>query len=166
MNEESDRVVIFRGKGIRSRFHDGEWWFVVEDVVLAMAETSDPGDYMKKLRRRDPKFSDLWKHGDDSKGGDKLSPPLELVFNTGGGRQKIKCWNAEGIFRLIQSIPSKKVEPLKRWLSRVGYERLQDIKNPEFAQKRITAICGIKVVKNLCPCNQTNDFELLFKILP
>src|SRR5258706_674757 len=70
------------------------------------------------------------------KGGGKFAPPLGLEFDTGGGRQMLQCWNTEGIFRLIQSIPSPKAEPFKRWLAKVGYERVQEIENPELATKR------------------------------
>ena len=67
------------------------------------------------------------------KGGVQLVPPLMLEVSTVGGRQKMYCWNTEGIFRLVQSIPSPKAEPFKRWLAKVGYERVQEIENPELA---------------------------------
>ncbi len=73
-----------------------------------------------------------------SKGGANC-PPLGLEFDTAGGRQMLQCWNTEGIFRLIQSIPSPKAEPFKRWLARVGYERVQEIEDPELAAKRARA---------------------------
>ena len=79
-----------------------------------------------------------------SKGGDKLPPPLGLEFETTGGRQLLQCWNTEGIFRLIQSIPSPKAEPFKRWLAKVGYERIQEIEDPELATKRTRAIYQAK----------------------
>jgi hypothetical protein len=66
--------------------------------------------------------------------------PLGLEFETAGGRQLLQCWNTEGIFRLIQSIPSPKAEPFKRWLARVGYERVQEIEDPELATKRTRAV--------------------------
>ena len=70
------------------------------------------------------------------KGGVQFVPPLILGVNTSGGVQKAYCWHTEGMFRLIQSIPSPKAEPLKRWLAKVGYERVQEIENPELATKR------------------------------
>lgn len=70
------------------------------------------------------------------KGGVQFVPPLILLIETAGGSQKVYCWNTEGIFRLIQSIPSPKAEPFKRWLAKVGYERIQEIENPELATKR------------------------------
>ena len=69
------------------------------------------------------------------KGGDNLSP-LALELPTAGGPQKLTCWHSEGIFRQIKSIPSPKAEPFKRWLAKVGYERVQEIENPELATKR------------------------------
>ena len=65
------------------------------------------------------------------------STPLGLAFDTAGGRQKLQCWNTQGIFRLIQSIPSPKAEPFKRWLAKVGKERLDEIENPELAMGRM-----------------------------
>src|SRR5665213_4447087 len=71
-------------------------------------------------------------------------PPLRLEFATAGGRQLLQCWNTEGIFRLIQSIPSPKAEPFKRWLAKVGYERIQEIEDPELATKRTRALYKTK----------------------
>jgi len=75
--------------------------------------------------------------GQSSPRGGQFVPPLALEFATAGGIQKIQCWNTEGIFRLIQSIPSPKAEPLKRWLARVGKERIEEIENPELAMARM-----------------------------
>ncbi len=141
MSEEAAGVVLFRSKEIRRQLHGGEWWFVVEDVVAAVAETAAPNDYLKKLRRRDQELNTIWSN---VKGGGQFVPPLSLPFATAGGRQDLKCWNTEGTFRLIQSIPSKKAEPFKRWLARVGYERLQEIENPELAQKRMKLTYKLK----------------------
>ncbi|MDP2876209.1 MAG: hypothetical protein Q8O00_08500 [Holophaga sp.] len=73
-----------------------------------------------------------------------MSPPLGLVFDTPGGPQTFQCWHTEGLFRLIQSIPSPKAEPFKRWLARVGYERIQEIEDPELGSKRTRAIYKAK----------------------
>ena len=73
-----------------------------------------------------------------------MSPPLSFDFETVGGRQIILCWNTKGIFRLIQSIPSPKAEPFKQWLAKVGYERVQEIENPELAQTRMREIYRAK----------------------
>ena len=77
-------------------------------------------------------------------GGVQFVPPLMLELGTSGGKQKMYCWNTEGIFRLIQSIPSPKAEPFKRWLAKVGYERLQEIENPELATKRTRMLYKLK----------------------
>lgn len=98
--------------------------------VAALTDAADPSDYWKKMRRRDPDLSLA------NQGGVNLSP-LALPFETAGGRQKLQCWNTQGIFRLIQSIPSPKAEPFKRWLAKVGKERLDEIENPELAMGRM-----------------------------
>ncbi len=102
------RIALFQRKEVRRAIYNGEWWFVITDVVAALTDSADAGDYLKKLRRRDSSLAEVFK------GGDKLSP-LGLEFDTAGGRQLLQCWNTEGIFRLIQSIPSPKAEPFKRW---------------------------------------------------
>ena len=82
--------------------------------------------------------------GSAFKGEGQIVPPLGLVFETAGGPQKLQCWNTPGILRLIQSVPSPKAEPFKLWLAKVGYERLQEIENPELASKRMREIYKAK----------------------
>ncbi len=130
-SEETSNLALFEGKSIRKAKHQDEWWFVITDIIAALTDAADPSDYWKKMRRRDP---DL---GLDSQGGGQLVPPLALEFMTAGGRQKLQCWNTQGIFRLIQSIPSPKAEPFKRWLAKVGKERLDELENPELAMGRM-----------------------------
>ena len=124
-------VALFQSREIRRALHNDEWWFVITDIIAALTDAADPSDYWKKMRRRDPAL------GLDSQGGGQIVPPLGLAFDTAGGRQKLQCWNTQGIFRLIQSIPSPKAEPLKRWLAKVGKERLDEIENPELAMGRM-----------------------------
>jgi len=127
-------IILFEEKQVRRvRLHD-EWWFVINDVVAVLTDSVNPVDYLKKLRKRDQSLSDAFK------GGGQIVPPLGLEFDTSGGRQMIQCWNATGILRLIQSIPSPKAEPFKRWLAKVGYERLEEIENPELAARRMREI--------------------------
>ena len=124
-------VALFQSREIRRALHNDEWWFVITDIIAALTDAADPSDYWKKMRRRDPAL------GLDSQGGGQIVPPLELEFDTAGGRDKLQCWNTQGIFRLIQSIPSPKAEPFKRWLAKVGKERLDEIENPELAMGRM-----------------------------
>ena len=135
MNEPDDnpnaRVAVFQKREIRRTMHNHEWWFVITDIIAALTDSANPADYWKKMRKRDP---DL---GKAHQGGGQSVPPLSLEFATAGGPQKLQCWNTEGIFRLIQSIPSPKAEPFKRWLARVGKERLDEIENPELAMARM-----------------------------
>jgi len=132
------RIALFQKKEIRKTLHENEWWFVVVDVVAALTDSANPQNYLRDMRRRDPALAEALK------GGGQIAPPLYLEFETAGGPQKLQCWNTEGIFRLIQSIPSPKAEPFKRWLARVGYERVQEIEDPEIATKRTRALYQAK----------------------
>jgi DNA-damage-inducible protein D len=132
------RIALFQRRQIRRVIHNNEWWFVITDIVSALTDSVNPSDYLKKLRTRDAAFSEAFK------GGGQLVPPLGLEFETKGGRQMLQCWNTEGLFRLIQSIPSPKAEPFKRWLARIGYERVQEIEDPELASKRARALYKAK----------------------
>ena len=119
------KIALFRGKKIRKTIYNNEWWFVVEDIVLALIDSANVKDYINKMRARDTELS---------KGYGQIVRTLEVP--TEGGKQKMNCANTEGIFRIIQSIPSPKAEPFKRWLARVGYERVKEIEDPELATKR------------------------------
>ncbi len=127
-NKENS-IVIFKEKQIRRAWHGSEWWFVVTDVVAALTDSLDPAGYIKDMRRRDEELS---------KGWGQIATPLSIT--TQGGNQKINCANTEGIFRIIQSIPSPKAEPFKRWLAQVGYERIKEIEDPELAQARMKSL--------------------------
>jgi prophage antirepressor-like protein len=125
------RIAIFQKHKIRRTLYNDEWWFVITDVVTVLTDSADPSGYLKDMRRRDPSLSEVFK------GGGQFAPPLALAFDTAGGPQKIQCWNTEGVFRLIQSIPSPKAEPFKRWLARIGKERIDEIENPELTMARM-----------------------------
>jgi DNA-damage-inducible protein D len=127
------RIAVFKGKEIRKTLHGNEWWFVIEDVVEVLTDSKQPKGYIKDMRRRDPELS---------KGWGQIATPLAV--QTEGGPQKLNCANTEGVFRIIQSIPSPKAEPFKRWLAKVGYERIQEIEDPEIATKRTKAIYRAK----------------------
>ncbi len=127
MSTEKDKeLAVFEGKRVRKTLHEGEWWFVVEDVVLALIESRDPKQYIQRMKQRDPELGKGW-----------VQIVHTLSIRTEGGAQKLNCANAEGIFRLIQSIPSPKAEPFKRWLARIGKERLDEIEDPELAMGRM-----------------------------
>ena len=130
---EATKIALFKGKKIRKTIHNNEWWFVIVDVVAALTDSLQPDGYLKDMRRRDPELS---------KGWGQIATPL--LIKTEGGQQKINCANTEGIFRIIQSIPSPKAEPFKRWLAKVGYERVQEIENPEIATKRTRVLYKLK----------------------
>lgn len=136
---DETKIVIFKSKQIRKTLHDNEWWFVINDVIESLTNSNDPAQYFKRLKQRDKELAKLL-----NKGAVQFVPHLKLKFETSGGMQKMYCWNTEGIFRLVQSIPSPKAEPFKRWLAKVGYERVQEIENPELASKRTRMLYKLK----------------------
>ncbi len=127
------KIAVFQGKEVRKTLHNDEWWFVITDVIFVLTDSNDPTRYLKNMRSRDEELSKGWA---------QIATPL--LIDTAGGAQKLNCANTEGIFRIIQSIPSPKAEPFKRWLAKVGYERIQEIENPELATKRTRALYKAK----------------------
>lgn len=123
--DKNQHIAVFQEQTIRRAWHDEEWWFAVADVVAVLAESVNPTDYIKKMRLRDKGLAQGW--------GQIVTP---LRIETEGGIQRVNCTNTEGLFRIIQSIPSPKAEPFKLWLAQVGYERVQEIENPELAAER------------------------------
>ena len=125
---ETTQIKLFEEKKVRSVWNEEEqqWYFVVVDVIEILTDSKNPTDYIKKMRKRDPVLSEGW--------GQLVTP---LGVQTAGGTQRINCANVKSLFRIIQSIPSPKAEPFKQWLAQVGYERMQEIENPELAQKRM-----------------------------
>lgn len=136
MNKETaaPKIAVFQKKEIRRIIHNNEWWFSVADIVEALTDTVNVRDYIKKLRKRDKELNSYW--------GTNY-PPLEMIAKD-GKKRKVTSANTEGIFRIIQSIPSQKAEPFKRWLARVGYERVREIEDPELATKRTRALYRAK----------------------
>ncbi len=126
-------LAVFEGKNVRKTWHNNEWWFVALDIVSVLTDSKDPQGYLKDMRRRDEGFAQGW---------GQIATPLRI--DTQGGPQNLNCVNTEGAFRLIQSIPSSKAEPFKLWLAKVGYERLQEIENPELAQTRMKELYRLK----------------------
>lgn len=122
-------IKLFQDKKIRSVWNDEEeqWYFSVYDVVEALTDSSDPKQYIKRMRSRDESLNINW---------GTICTPLEMIAHD-GKRRKVQTANVKGLFRIIQSIPSPKAEPFKQWLAQVGYERLLEIENPELAQERM-----------------------------
>jgi DNA-damage-inducible protein D len=131
--DEHNNLVVFKSKEIRRAWHNEEWWFCVIDVIEVLTDSANPSDYLKKIRSRDDELSKGW--------GQIVTP---LKVETEGGSQNVNCANTEGMFRIIQSVPSPKAEPFKKWLAKVGYERVQEIEDPELATKRTRALYKAK----------------------
>jgi DNA-damage-inducible protein D len=121
-------IKLFESKQIRTVWNefDQKWYFSVQDVVQLLTETTDVKDYIKKMKKRDPALNSNW---------GTICPLVEMVAADGRMR-KVQAANAQGLLRIIQSIPSPKAEPFKLWLAKVGSERLEEIENPEIATQR------------------------------
>ena len=121
---QHNEIKIFDAQQVRSVWDDTaeEWYFAVADVVAALTDSVNPTDYIKKMRQRDPELAKGW--------GQIVTP---LAIQTAGGKQKVHCATAKGIFRIIQSIPSPKAEPFKLWIAQVAAERLDQMQDPELS---------------------------------
>jgi len=129
--ESTEHIALFQERSIRRTWHDNAWWFSVTDVIAVVAESVQPEGYIKDLRRRDKVLA---------KGWGQIATPLPV--RTEGGVQRINCANTKGVLRLIQSIPSHKAEPFKRWLANIGYERIQVSRQPELESAIAGATLG------------------------
>ncbi len=123
----ADKTVVFKGNQIRRVFRDEKWWFSVIDVVAVLTESDNPRDYWYKMKVREKEEASV-----------QLSTFCrQLKLTAPDGKKRITdCSDIEGMFRIIQSIPSPKAEPFKRWLARIGKERLDEIENPELGMRR------------------------------
>jgi len=129
-----DKVIIFKGKNIRRIWHNEKWFFSVIDVIGVLTESNRARKYWFDLKKN------LLEEGfelSEKIGQLKLKSPDGKYYET-------DCGDTETIFRIIQSIPSKKAEPFKRWLAKVGYERIKEIENPEMAQERMKKLYELK----------------------
>ena len=128
-NKQTNKLVVFQSKKIRRLWHENEWYYSVVDICRTLTDSPTPRQYWGKVKEREfVKFqlSPIW---------------VQLKLPSDDGKEyRTDCANAEGIFRIIQSIPSPKAEPFKRWLAKVGYERIEEIENPELAQQRMKEI--------------------------
>ena len=121
-------LVVFQDKKIRRVWENDEWFFSVIDVVEALTESTDAKDYWYRLKKRELESGEI-----------ELSTFCrQLKLQSSDGKYySTDCANTKNMFRIIQSIPSPKAEPFKQWLAQVGYERVQEIENPELAQDRV-----------------------------
>ena len=129
MNEDN-ALVVFQNKKIRRIQCNNEWYFSIVDIVEALTDSPSPRQYWGVLKGRERQL---------------LTFCLQLKLLSADGKYySTDCANTKNIFRIIQSIPSPKAEPFKQWLAQVGYERVQEIENPELAQKRMKEIYKAK----------------------
>jgi prophage antirepressor-like protein len=122
---QNTHLALFKGKNIRRTVYQKEWWFSILDVIKILTDSPQPKTYWAKMKERDTEMSQPFPFWEQ----------LKMLAEDGKMRET-DCANTEGLFRIIQSIPSPKAEPFKRWLAKVGYERMQEIENPELATKR------------------------------
>ena len=129
------KIAVFKGKKVRKTIHNNEWWFSIVDAIEVLTGNERPRKYWNDLKK---KLSE--------EGYFELSEKIrQLKIEALDGKMRLTdCANTETLFRIIQSIPSPQVEPFKRWLARVGYERIQEIEDPELATKRTRALYKAK----------------------
>ncbi|MBN2020191.1 MAG: hypothetical protein JW749_08200 [Sedimentisphaerales bacterium] len=129
------KIAIFRNKEIRKTVHKNEWWFSITDIIEALTGNERPRKYWNDLKKK------LIKEG-YFEVSEKIG---QLKLQAPDGKQRLTdCANTETLFRIIQTIPSPKAEPFKRWLAKVGYERVQEIEDPELGTKRTRALYKAK----------------------
>ena len=130
MADKQNKLIVFQGKGIRRIWHEDEWYYSVVDICGVLTESADSGAYWRKLKQRLKQ-----------EGSEVVTICHGLKLEAPDGKKRVTdCSNTKGIFRIIQSIPSKKAEPFKQWLAQLGKERLDEIENPELAQQRMKEI--------------------------
>lgn len=134
--EKMNSIILFESKQVRRVWNqdDQKWYFSVQDVLAILTESRDVKQYIKKMRSRDPELNANW----------GTFCTLVQMTAADGKNRKIQAANAEGLFRIIQSVPTPKAEPFKRWLAKVGYERLEEIENPELAAERMRSLYKAK----------------------
>jgi len=134
-NKKSNKLIIFQHKEIRRIWYEDEWYYSVVDIIAALTDSPTPRQYWGKVKQREFEKIQL------SLTWGQLKLPSKH-----GKSYKTDCVNTKAALRLIQSIPSKKAEPFKRWLAQVGQERLDEIENPELAQQRMKEIYEKKAI--------------------
>lgn len=126
-----NKLILFEQKEIRRVWHNEQWYFAIPDVCGVLTESKDEKAYWRQLKKRDKEIV-------------TFCHDLKIESKADGKKYPTDCANAEGLLRIIQSIPSPKAEPFKRWLAKVGYERLQEIENPELASERMVETYKLK----------------------
>ena len=129
------KIAIFQKKEIRKIIHKNEWWFSIIDIIEALTGTERPRKYWNDLKKK--LIKEGYSEVSENIGQLKITAP-------DGKKRKTDCANTETIFRIIQTIPSSKAEPFKRWLAKVGYERVREIEDPELATKRTKMLYKLK----------------------
>ena len=127
-SKKPNKIKLFQEKKVRTHWDEEQekWYFSVQDVVQILSESKDVKQYIKRMRSRDEKLNSNWS---------TICTPLQMLAADGKMR-KIQASDTEGLFRIIQSIPSPKAEPFKRWLAKVGAERVEETEDPELAFDR------------------------------
>ena len=127
---KKQEIKIFEDKKVRTVWDSEteQWYFCVADVVEVLTDSKNPTDYIKKMKKRDPSLAEGW--------GQIVSP---LSLQTAGGKQRVNCATQQGLFRIIQSIPSHKAEPFKIWMAQVASQRLDQMQNPELSIEQAIA---------------------------
>jgi len=127
-SEPQGQIIVFGARQIRRTWHDEQWFFSVVDIIGALTDSPNPRDYWYRMKRREK----------ESSGAELSTLCRQLKLTSADGKSYMtEVVNTESAFRIIQSIPSPKAEPFKRWLAQVGYQRVQEIENPELAQQRM-----------------------------
>ena len=132
---EITHIALFKGMQIRKMLHNNEWWFSVVDVVEVLTDSARPSVYWSAMKAR--------VSNEDGLQLSTICKQLKLEA-ADGKKYETDCANTEGVLRIIQSIPSPKAEPFKRWLAKVGYERVQEIEDPELATNRTRILYKLK----------------------
>jgi len=128
VENHQNKLIVFQNKNIRRIWHENEWFYAVVDIIEVLTESAKPRDYWYRIKKRASENEKM-----------ELSTICRQlkIQSKDGKKYNTDCSNTEGVFRIIQSIPSPKAEPFKRWLAKVGKERLDEIENPELAQERM-----------------------------
>ena len=127
---KKQEIKIFEDKKVRTVWDSEteQWYFCVVDVVEVLTDSKNPTDYIKKMKKRDPSLAEGW--------GQIVTP---LSVQTAGGKQRVNCATQQGLFRIIQSIPSHKAEPFKIWMAQVASQRLDQMQDPELSIEQAIA---------------------------